>query len=101
MGNESRDGCQITDNVPDPSTMDQLSEREAAERALQYMGLEPNMPIQDIKIDRVFLGACTNSRLDDLRAAANVIKGHKITPMYTLWLFRVLLLSKKRLKKKD
>ena len=72
--------AKITDNVPDPSTMDQLAEREAAERALQYMGLEPNMPIQDIKIDRVFLGACTNSRLDDLRAAANVIKGHKAPP---------------------
>ena len=72
--------AKITDNVPDPSTMDQLAEREAAERALQYMGLEPNMPIQDIKIDRVFLGACTNSRLDDLRAAANVIKGHKAHP---------------------
>ena len=72
--------AKITDNVPDPSTMDQLAEREASERALQYMGLEPNMPIQDIKIDRVFLGACTNSRLDDLRAAANVIKGHKAHP---------------------
>ena len=72
--------AKITDNVPDPSTMDQPAEREAAERALQYMGLEPNMPIQDIKIDRVFLGACTNSRLDDLRAAANVIKGHKAHP---------------------
>ena len=72
--------AKITDNVPDPSTMDQLAERGAAERALQYMGLEPNMPIQDIKIDRVFLGACTNSRLDDLRAAANVIKGHKAHP---------------------
>ena len=72
--------AKITDNVPDPSTMDQLAEREAAERAVQYMGLEPNMPIQDIKIDRVFLGACTNSRLDDLRAAANVIKGHKAHP---------------------
>ena len=72
--------AKITDNVPDPSTMDQPAEREAAERALQYMGLEPNMRIQDIKIDRVFLGACTNSRLDDLRAAANVIKGHKVHP---------------------
>ena len=72
--------AKITDNVPDPSTMDQPAEREAAERAIQYMGLEPNMPIQDIKIDRVFLGACTNSRLDDLRAAANVIKGHKAHP---------------------
>ena len=72
--------AKITDNVPDPSLMDQPSEREAAERALQYMDLEPNMPIQDIKIDRVFLGACTNGRLDDLRAAAKIIKGCKAHP---------------------
>ena len=72
--------AKITDNVTDPSTMDHLAEREAAERARQSMGLAPTMPIQDIKIDRVFLGACTNSRLDDLRAAANVIKGHKAHP---------------------
>ncbi len=72
--------AKITDNVPDPSLMDQPSEREAAERALQYMDLEPNMPIQDIKIDRVFLGACTNGRLDDLRAAAKIIKGRKAHP---------------------
>ena len=72
--------AKITDNVPDPSLMDQPSEREAAERALQYMDLKPNMPIQDIKIDRVFLGACTNGRLDDLRAAAKIIKGHKAHP---------------------
>ena len=72
--------AKITDNVPDPSRMDQPAEREAAERALQYMDLEPNMPIQDIKIDRVFLGACTNGRLDDLRAAAKIIKGHKAHP---------------------
>ena len=48
--------------------------REAAERALTYMGLEPDMPIQEIEIDRVFLGSCTNSRLEDLRAAAEVVK---------------------------
>ena len=72
--------AKITDNVPDPSRMDQPAEREAAERALQYMDLEPNMPIQDIKIDRVFLGACTNGRLDDLRAAAKIIKGHIAHP---------------------
>ena len=65
----------VTDRVPDPASFDSTAEREAAERALEYMGLEPNQAIEDIKIDRVFLGACTNARIDDLRAAANVIRG--------------------------
>jgi 3-isopropylmalate/(R)-2-methylmalate dehydratase large subunit len=70
----------ITGRVPDPASLSQLHEREAAERALTYMGLDPNTPIRDIKIDRVFLGACTNSRIDDLRAAAEVIKGKHTHP---------------------
>jgi 3-isopropylmalate/(R)-2-methylmalate dehydratase large subunit len=70
----------ITDRVPDPASFSQAHEREAAERALTYMGLEPNTPIQDIKIDRVFLGACTNSRIEDLRAAAEIIKGKHAHP---------------------
>ena len=70
----------MTGRVPDPASFDQPAEREAAERALQYMDLEPNMPIQDIKIDRIFLGACTNARLDDLRAAAEVVKGRHAHP---------------------
>ena len=65
----------ITGRVPDPASFSQPAEREAAERALVYMGLEPDTPIQDIKIDRIFLGACTNGRIEDLRAAAEVIKG--------------------------
>jgi 3-isopropylmalate/(R)-2-methylmalate dehydratase large subunit len=68
----------VTGRVPDPASFEQAAEREAAERALTYMGLEPGTPMQDIKIDRVFLGACTNSRIDDLRAAAEVIKGKQV-----------------------
>ena len=70
----------VTGRVPDPASFSEPSQREAAERALRYMGLEPNTPIQDIKIDRVFLGSCTNARIEDLRNAANVIKGRKIHP---------------------
>ncbi len=70
--------AQITDRVPDPASFATTAEREAAERALEYMGLEPNQAIEDIKIDRVFLGACTNARIDDLRAAANVIRGRQV-----------------------
>ena len=70
--------AQITDRVPDPASFGTTAEREAAERALEYMGLEPNQRIEDIRIDRVFLGACTNARIDDLRAAANVIRGRQV-----------------------
>jgi 3-isopropylmalate/(R)-2-methylmalate dehydratase large subunit len=68
----------ITGHVPEISTM-QDSERRAAEFALQYMALEPGRKIEDIGIDRVFIGSCTNSRIEDLRAAARVAKGHHVS----------------------
>ena len=70
--------AKVTGRVPDPASFEQVAEREAAERSLTYMDLQPGTPIQDIKIDRVFLGACTNSRIDDLRAAAEVVQGKKV-----------------------
>jgi 3-isopropylmalate/(R)-2-methylmalate dehydratase large subunit len=70
----------ITDRVPDPASFANSQERELCERALKYMGLEPNTPIQDITLDRVFIGSCTNSRMEDLRAAAAVAKGKKVAP---------------------
>jgi 3-isopropylmalate/(R)-2-methylmalate dehydratase large subunit len=69
----------VTARVPDPNSFDEDDDRRAAERALEYMDLEPNTPIENISIDRVFLGSCTNARLDDLRAAAKVIQGHKVS----------------------
>ena len=68
----------VTGRVPDPASMTDAGERDSAERALTYMGLEPNVPIQDIRIDRVFLGSCTNARIEDMRSAAEVIKGRKV-----------------------
>ena len=68
----------VTGRVPDPGSIAEPAEREAAERALTYMGLEPDTPIQEIKIDRVFLGSCTNARIEDLRVAADVVKGRKV-----------------------
>jgi 3-isopropylmalate/(R)-2-methylmalate dehydratase large subunit len=63
--------------------MPDANDRKAAERALEYMDLKPGTPITDIRIDRVFIGSCTNSRLSDLRAAAAVIKGRHVAPGVT------------------
>lgn len=67
----------VGDRVPDPAKESDPSRREGMERALAYMGLAANTPLTDIKIDKVFIGSCTNSRIEDLRAAAAVIKGRK------------------------
>ena len=68
----------VDQNVPDPSTMPNENEKRAAERALEYMGLTPNMPITAITIDKVFIGSCTNSRIEDLRLAASLAKGRTV-----------------------
>jgi 3-isopropylmalate/(R)-2-methylmalate dehydratase large subunit len=68
----------ISSTVPDPSSFADPADRESAERALAYMGLEANTPMTEVPIDRVFIGSCTNSRIEDLRAAAAVAKGHKV-----------------------
>lgn len=68
----------IDSRVPDPEKEKDDVKRSGMERALQYMGLEPNTPLVDIRIDRVFIGSCTNARIEDLRAAAVVAKGRKV-----------------------
>lgn len=72
-------GTDITSKVPVPSELPTENERKAAEKALEYMGLTPGTPISEITIDYVFIGSCTNGRIEDLRAAAQVAKGHTVS----------------------
>lgn len=76
-------GATISSTVPSPDDFDTLDEKKSAQKALEYMGLTPGIPMTDIKIDYAFIGSCTNGRIEDLRAAAAVAKGRKVAPNVT------------------
>ncbi len=69
---------EVTEAVPDPAGLDSPADRESAERALAYMALEPGTPMREIPLDRVFIGSCTNSRIEDLREAAATVDGRQV-----------------------
>ncbi len=85
-GTSPQDVIGIDGIIPDPSSVADATRRKEVTAALQYMGLEPGRPIAGTKVDHVFIGSCANSRIEDLRDAAEVVEGRRVSPSVTAWI---------------
>jgi 3-isopropylmalate/(R)-2-methylmalate dehydratase large subunit len=84
-GNSPEDALPIGARVPDPDRVEDPDRRTSMQRALAYMGLKAGTPLADVAIDRVFIGSCTNARIEDLRSAAKVVAGRRVAPGVQAW----------------